>query len=930
MTGSAGQDAEGPGRPSDRLRRLVATGLEGWARRVRGLAVPVVVGATVATVALGWYAAAGLGIDTETQDMFSADLEWRRTNEAYRDAFPHVGHTLQVVIDGEAPEIAESVQEELAAALEGETGIFESVHAPGGEEFFRRNGLLFLPVEELEGLARRVSEYGPALRRLEAAPTLATFAAVLDSALADGRYGDGPDLAPFLGAVGRSFEAGADRQPYRLPWSRLLQGDGAEGGNARRFVVAKPALDYSRARPGKEAMEAVRSLVAERGWDADPLVRVRLTGRVAMQDEEIRSVSRGAGLAGVLALFLVAGVLYFGLGSGRLILASMATLVAGLAATAAFAAAAVGRLNLISVAFAVLYIGLGIDYAVHLGLRYREVRDRGGPQGEALSRALGDVGPSLALSAVTTALAFYAFVPTDFVGISELGVIAGTGMVVSLVATVVLMPALLEVLPVARGGSPASRRGSDEGRGDGGGATALDRLLTERRRWVVYGGAVLGLASLALLPRARFDSNPLLLRDPATESVSTYQELLEDERASPLTIALLRPSSGAALSAAGRARELEAVASARTVADLVPGDQEEKVAILVGIARSLGPPPGSASGDRTAVDRAGPGAGGSSDEGLRAVDRIRRSVLDFLPWAGEEERRMANYALYQIGRWKRVAGEWPEGERGGFLRELEAALLGTLPGRIERLRGSLSARPFGLADLPADLRRRWVSPGGIHRVEVVPAENLARPAALERFVTDVRREFPDATGPPVMRHQAGVVAVEAFREALLLASAAALAVLLLSLRSVRDTARVLLPVLLAGLVTVAGSVLLDVPFNFANIIALPLLLGVGLDNGIHMVHRSRTAPPEGGHLLRTSTGRAVVVSFLTTIFTFGNLAFSPHRGMASMGRLLTVGMAAALAATALLLPALIGPGPARGGDSDQGESAVSGAVGGPG
>ena len=176
---------------------------------------------------------------------------------------------------------------------------------------------------------------------------------------------------------------------------------------------------------------------------------------------------------------------------------------------------------------------------------------------------------------------------------------------------------------------------------------------------------------------------------------------------------------------------------------------------------------------------------------------------------------------------------------------------------------------------------------------------------MDRFVAAVRKVAPDAIGFPVIYLEAGDAVVKSFQQALVLAIIAVTILLLVLLRPKSDTLFVLLPLLLAGGLTGAASVVLGVPFNFANVIALPLLLGIGVDSGIHMVHRMRAAPPASGLILETSTARAVLYSSLTTMCSFGNLAVSPHRGMASMGALLTVGIAFTLLCTLVVLPALM-------------------------
>jgi hypothetical protein len=207
--------------------------------------------------------------------------------------------------------------------------------------------------------------------------------------------------------------------------------------------------------------------------------------------------------------------------------------------------------------------------------------------------------------------------------------------------------------------------------------------------------------------------------------------------------------------------------------------------------------------------------------------------------------------------------------------------------------------------LPKDLVEHWVSKDDQYRVAVFPRENLNDNEAMRRFVAAVRTVAPDAIGFPVIYLEAGDAVVKAFKKAFLMALVAVTVLLLLLLRPKSDTLLVLLPLLLAGALTGAASVVVGIPFNFANIIALPLLLGIGVDSGIHMSHRMRAAPPAAGQVLETSTARAVLYSSLTTICSFGNLAVSPHRGMASMGVLLVIGIGFTLLCTLVVLPALM-------------------------
>jgi predicted RND superfamily exporter protein len=236
---------------------------------------------------------------------------------------------------------------------------------------------------------------------------------------------------------------------------------------------------------------------------------------------------------------------------------------------------------------------------------------------------------------------------------------------------------------------------------------------------------------------------------------------------------------------------------------------------------------------------------------------------------------------------------------------LESGLLTTLPRQLQRLAAGLTAGPFGREDLPEELTSRWVAADGTELIEITPAQDISDDVAAERFVETVRATVSTATGLPVVHYEAGRTVVRAFQLAFAYALLMVSIILWVFLRRLTDRVFVIVPVILAAGVTAAMTVPLGLQFNFANIIALPLLLGVGVDNGIHMVHRMRTEPPAAGGLLTTSTSRAVFASNLTTIASFGNLAFVSHRGMASMGQLLTLGMLVTLVTTLVLLPALL-------------------------
>lgn len=858
-----------------------------WVDFSRRNALWVVLASAVVAALLFRYTVANLGINTDTADMISDKLPWRQHFIDYREAFPQFTNNMIVVIESGTPELLRDAHNRLTAALAADPS-FGHVFSPGAGEFFERNGLLFLDLEDLEELADSLAEMQPFLGTLARNPTLTGFTGLFSRAVEATEQGQVVEFGPALSGFERAFDAARDDQYEPMSWQGLLASQRPDVDDTRRIILLKPRLDFDAFQPAHRAVGRVRDLAGELGLSDTSGVRVRLTGPVALQHEELSSVRKGATVAGLLALIMVSIILLVALRSWQLIVASVVTLIVGLIGTAAFAAAAVGDLNLISVAFAVLYIGLGIDFAIHFSLRYRELVLSGEDHASALRSAAGDVGASLVLCALTTSVGFFAFFPTEFVGVSELGLISGVGMYISLFTTITLLPAILTLVPLRTPRKPKPI--SD---------TRSIPSYRAHSRAIRIGALVVGIGSIALAPGLRFDSNPLNLRDPKAESVATFRDLLRDVRSSPLTLSVLAQDLNEARMLARRLGAADSVDRAMTLENFIPELQEDKLFVIEDMSLLVG-------ADLAVVERA-PRIP-DPDEQLAAVDRLIASLdrlaIVSVPSDTDKVRALRSSAI----EFRNFIGESPPETRAARLRLLERNLVGVLPLALDSLRLALEAQPLEMRDLPASLTERWRSADARYRVEVFPAEDLSEDQAQQRFVRQVREIVPATTGLPVVNVEAGGAVVRSFRQAIVTALVLILALLLVLLRNWRDPLLVITPVVLAALLTAAAAVLLRMPINFANIIALPLLLGVGVDNGIHIVHRYRSALPAGADLLHTSTARAVVFSGLTTIFSFGNLAISPHVGMASMGRLLTIGMVFTLFCTLVVLPAILDGG----------------------
>jgi hypothetical protein len=827
-------------------------------------------------IVAGYYAATHLSIDTDLGKLISSDQPWRQQEQALDKAFPQNSDLLAIVIDGKTPDQTSDATAALAERLGQRPDLFKTIRIPGGGTFFAKNGLLFMPKEELQNFADQLIGAQPLLGALASDPSLSGVFGTLDLLAQGAAHGQVPasDLDGPFTAISAAVEAALQNKYAPLSWQTLLSGRTADPRELRHFILVQPVLDYDALQPGLRATRVIRAQAVSLGLTPDRGVRVRITGDVALSDAQLSSLSEGATFSAVLSISLLCLWLILGLQSLRLVGAILGTLITGLVITAGFAALAVKALNPISVAFAVLFVGIAVDFGIQFSVRYRDERFRADDLIEALRKTGRGIGGPLSVAAMATAVGFLSFVPTDYTGVSDLGKIAGFGMLIALLLNLTLLPALLVL-----------SRTSGEARAVGfRWAAPIDRFLLRRRWMVIIAGFVLALASLAALPWLRFDFNPLDLQSKNDEAVATLFDLIGDPTSTPYTIEILEPSIDAASAIAKKLEALPDVSQVITVNTFIPEDQDAKLAIIQDARSLLGPslypatirPP-------------------SSDQAMLAATANFAKDVKPLADKGDEAAARLSKALDAV-----VA-------RGSSaLPALIQNLSSNAARRLDELRASLNPEKVTLANLPADVKDDWVTSDGRARVEVFPKGDMRDNNQLVKFVDEVHTIAPDATGTPITIQESAATVTRAFTTAGIIALIAIAVLLLVVLRHIGDVIMVLAPLLLAGLLTLATGVIIDLPLNYANIIALPLLLGIGVSFDIYFVMRWRTG---SGDLLQSSTARAILFSALTTGTAFGSLALSNHPGTAEMGKLLMLALTFTLICTFILLPALLGPAP---------------------
>ncbi|MDA8389224.1 MAG: MMPL family transporter [Gammaproteobacteria bacterium] len=825
------------------------------------------------------YTITHFAISTNTGKMLSADLPFERAQGRFNAAFPGLDKTLLVVVRSPSPSLARQSAARLAAWLKrhgkGITGLYE----PGAGPFFAREGLLYLSPKALWTLSDRLSRAQPFMATLAAHPTLPQFNDLLIKALAADRTQRLPGLDQILAALSTTIQATGQGRFALMPWGTIMTGSVPVATGHAAFLEVKPRYDYSGGAPVRTALASVREGIKALGLTAAHGVRVRITGEAALDNEQVQTVSQSAGLATTLSFGLVLVFLLLGLRSPGFVFAILLTLFCGLTWTAAFALFATGPLNLISVAFAVLFVGLAVDFGIQFSFRYQEER-LSADHATALGSTARRVGNALSLAAAAAAISFYSFVPTDYAGIVDLGIISGTSMFFALFANLSVLPALLTVLnprSAAQGPSPLR--------------VLLARLPLHRYpRAVMAAVCVVMVALIPVVLSVHFDFDPMHLQNKRSEAVRTFEQLLKEGRISPYPIDVLTPNLAAAQARAARLRKQPTVGRVLTLASYIPSHQNQKLAVLAQTALVVPPfvfAPANAPEPTTRALRV-------------SLVRLQGALATFA--RGEPDRRLAGTAQTLT----QAIGDYVArfGKSRKALMTLQRRIIGTLPWQLRGLQTALNARPVTVATLPADLRDRYVAANGVARIEVFSSLNLNSNDNIRRFVHSVQKVEPDAVGPPVLLVEGGDAVVQAFREATLISFVLITALLLLTLRSLADALTILIPLGMAAMGAVAAMRIAGISFNLANIIVLPLLIGLSVAFSIYLVVRWR-AGVRPWFLLDTSTSDAVVFSALTTMSSFGSLAVSSNPGMAVLGETLSIAMASALISILLVLPALL-------------------------
>ena len=840
---------------------------------------------------------------TGRDDLMPRNAPFQVDYRAYRQEFGDQEEVVVVIEGDDAAKVAQC-GDALYERLGREKGVFRELFYPGGLPYFRKNGLLFMPLEDITNLRSTLTMAAPVLKDLAAAPSVQTLFTSLtgqiDGYLANGNSESLKSLTFMLSTLDKGFKS-FDGKTSGLTMDSFLKGGGdgkpsmLENAGKQQVITILPVKEQDSFVPAEKAITTTRSIVRE--ILAKPEfkgVSAGLTGVPVLEYEEMTTSQRDIAIATVLSLSLTVILLLFAFRGLLNVIAAMVSLIVGICLSFGFATATVGHLNILSMVFAIMLIGLGIEYGIQVVLRYQEEL-RGGASGmQAIETGLGANVRSIIMAAATVALAFATFAFTDFKGIAELGIIAAGGVGICVLATFTVLPAMLILLERFRKpgapylATPDSERQIEHRR--------LGYLFNHPR---LVASVTLLISLLCVYPTVttRFDYNMMNLQAKGLQSVEyAYKLMRSKENSGYFAVAVARDQQEAQ-QLTKRLEKLPSVDHVVSLASLTPDQQPEKLAQLAAI--------------RKVMDGIKPVP---YQENLRLMElptifeqfhnRVQKLKNALEARKLPEAKPVGNF-LTTLDRFFASLEKEKDKNAVGMLRDFQGGMFAELPEKLTMLKESLGATPVREADVPDQLKQRFVGKSGKLLLQVAAKKEIFERQPLEEFVSQIKTVVPAITGEPVMVYESLTVLRDSYLRAFVYAFVGIAAILLINFRSVRFALIGAVPLAAGLLLMVGGMWLAGISFNSANIIVLPLILGVGIDSAIYIINRYRQGDETPAQVAVSSAGVGVFLNALTILFSFGALMVAHHQGVFSIGAVMSLGMAASVTVFLVFLPALL-------------------------
>jgi hopanoid biosynthesis associated RND transporter like protein HpnN len=860
-----------------------------------------------------WVTAQKLTFKTGRGDLVAKGLPYVEQYKNYREQFEDL-EGMVVVVEGKNPADMAGFAEALAIKLQAQSHLFSQVVYKIDTHYFRSRFLLYLNQDELQSLTRKLVDHQGFLESVNGAPGLHTLlssinaeisSGMVDSLLTDFLGGDDEEETADAGGLSLLIRLLEEmtrhlmgETGYRSPWQALFTGSGdslrekgymVSENDDLLFILVVPNEDETSFTGYKDAVALARQYIAETQKDF-PDITVGLTGEEVISSDEmvttqadVETASKIA-LTGVALLFIIA---YRGVVKPLL---AVFCLLLALCWTIGFTTLTIGHLNILSIVFTTILIGLGIDFGIHILERYKEERLKGNEILEALQKTVQGTGRGNFSGAITTAMAFGAMVLTDFIGIVELGWIAGWGILFCMVAMLLVLPALITLEEKWR--KPSYAQGVR-----GKSATPKQKQWVDKlfdHYYLIIGlCTVLVLIASVSLKDLRFDYNLLNLQAKGTEAVQYEMKILESAGRSAWSAAMLADSLEEVQQKELQLKALPTVARFESISVVIPGHQEENLLTirkdLAPLLKELEVEPEDVAFSLKALNKTlkriqfklqGREEGGDSLDPVRVAGNRLRNFLEKSQKIeqGLAESRLENFSTLLFTDYRDL---------------------------MDELKANAEPRLVRLEEIPPKLRERYISKKGKYVIHIYPSVDIWDLDERRKYLNDLRSVDPNVTGTAVHMFESTRLMTEGYVKGGLYAMTAIIIYLFFLFRNARTVFFVLLPVLAGSIWTVGVMELIGLKLNMANLVILPLILGVGVVNGIHITHRYREEEDKHASVLGKSTGQAVVLSSFTTMIGFGSLMVADHSGVFSLGLVLTIGVFNCLIASITFLPALL-------------------------
>ncbi len=839
---------------------------------------------------------------TGRDDLMPRNASFQVDYRAYRAEFGDQ-EEIVAVIESEDAEKSTKAADALHARLKNDSALFREVFYPGGLPFFRKNGLLFMPLDEIKSLRHTLNMAAPVLKDLSTAPSVQTLFTSLtgqiDSYLKSGDPSSLQSLTFMLTTLDKGFKS-FDGKTSGLSMDSFLKGNSSgkpsmlESAGKQQVITMLPVKEEGSFVASEKSIKAARIALDETLKRPEfKGVKGGLTGVPVLEYEEMATSQRDIEIATILSLSLTVALLFFAFRGLLNVIAAMVSLIVGICLSFGFATLAVGHLNILSMVFAIMLIGLGIEYGIQVILRYQEELGNGAEGPSAIETALATNLRSITLAAATTSMAFITFILTDFKGIAELGTIAAGGIVICVIATFTVLPAMLVLLERYR---TPTRTVTEK----------QTRSLSERPfflaifskpRAVIAVTLFLSLICLYPTLTMRFDYNLMNLQAKGLQSVEYAYRLMRSKENSGYFAVVTAKDKAEALDLTKQLEKLSTVDHVVSPLTLVPDQQNEKLAELAALKKTLAdvvPVPYEENLQAMALP--------TVFENFR--DRVAK-LEQTLTNRKVPEAKSVGAFLTTLDVFFKTLEKEKDNNALGMLRDFQGSMFAELPDKLKMLKESLGASKVAESDVPPQLMQRFVGKNGKILLQVAAKKEIFEREPLQEFVTQVKRVIPNITGEPVMVFESLSVLRDAYLKAFIYAFIGIAVILLINFKSIRYALLGTFPLAAGLLMMIGGMRLMGVSFNSANIIVLPLILGVGIDSAIYIINRYRQGNETPGQVVTRSAGIGVFLNALTILFSFGALMVAHHQGVFSIGAVMSLGMIASVSVFLVFLPALL-------------------------